>query len=157
MNRRDREITDIKDIKNVLERVKFCTLGVNDGDMPYVLPISYGYELSDDGSILTLYFHCAQKGKKSDLWSKSGKASFSIASMDGLIEGEMACDYSCRYASVIGSGTVEQVSAVEEKVHALEKIMENQTERSWTIENKAANGVAVWRLVSSDFTGKQRK
>lgn len=157
MYRNEREMKDINDIKKQIRRVKFCTVSVNDGDAPYVVPISYGYEFSSENSVLTLYFHCAQKGKKSDLWLKSGKASFSIASMDGLIEGENACDYSCRFASVVGSGMIEQIFDVDEKIHALEKIMENQTERNWKIEQKAAKGVALWRLISSDFTGKQRK
>lgn len=157
MYRSDRKMTDINDIKKLISRVKFCTVAVNDDAVPYVLPISYGYEFSHGDTILTLYFHCAEKGKKSDLWVKNGKASFSIASMDGLIEGEKACDYSCRYASVIGSGIVEKISDADEKVHALEKLMENQTGENWTIENGDARGVAIWRLISTDFTGKHRK
>lgn len=51
MNRSDREITDIKDIKNVLERVKFCTLGVNDSDVPYVFRF-----LMDTNSAMTAVF-----------------------------------------------------------------------------------------------------
>ena len=156
MNRIDRKMTEIKDIKELISRVKFCSVAVNDGGVPYIIPISYGYEFSADDSVLTLYFHCAQKGKKSDLWREKGRASFSVASMDGLVKGEKACNYSCNYASVIGSGTIEQVTDTDEKVYGLEKIMENQTGDKWTIERNEAKGVAVWKLLSSDFTGKHR-
>lgn len=156
MNRIDRKMTEINDIMELISRVKFCAVAVNDGGTPYVVPISYGYEFSEDDSILTLYFHCAKKGKKSYLWLKNGKASFSIASMDGLIEGEKACDYSCNYASVIGSGSLRQLSDPDEMAHGLEKIMENQTGDKWTIKSEETKGVALWKLCSSDFTGKHR-
>lgn len=64
MNRKDRAITDQTDCIQLLSRCDTLRLGLWDGTMPYVVPISFGMEVIDNQVIL--YFHGAARGKKVD-------------------------------------------------------------------------------------------
>ena len=71
MRRNDREVTDINEIKNILNLCKTCHLAMVDGNMPYVIPLSFGYVM--DGDTLTLYFHSAKEGRKIDILKRNGR------------------------------------------------------------------------------------
>ena len=57
MRRSDREIKDFDEILKVLEKCDVCRLAFNDGDYPYIVPMSFALEY--DGSEASLYFHSA--------------------------------------------------------------------------------------------------
>ena len=62
MRRADRQITDVKEISEILQGCKVCHLAMTDQGMPYVVPLNFGYVM--EGEILTLYFHSAWEGRK---------------------------------------------------------------------------------------------
>lgn len=53
MRRADREVTDINDIRQILDEGEVLHIALNNGVYPYILPVNYGYELS--GGRLTLF------------------------------------------------------------------------------------------------------
>lgn len=67
VRRKDKEITNRAEIEGILKKAFICHLGLSDGDLPYVVPMNYGYE---DGHI---YLHCATEGKKLDIIKKNNK------------------------------------------------------------------------------------
>ena len=77
MRRSDREITDEKELLQVISECDVCRLALNDEEVPYILPLNFGEEVS--GGRLYLYFHGAAEGRKYDLISrdpqKTGRAS----------------------------------------------------------------------------------
>ena len=81
MRRKEREVTDIKEIREVLDSCKVCRLGIADEGGAYIVPLNYGYRLED--GVLTLYFHGAKEGKKLDLIRKNPEVGFE---MDGRHE-----------------------------------------------------------------------
>ena len=44
MRRKDREITDLRQIEEILEEAQIVRVAMSDGDSPYVVPLNYGYE-----------------------------------------------------------------------------------------------------------------
>ena len=62
MRRQDRAVDDPTIIKAFLHRCKMVTLAIHDEPFPYIVPLSYGYEVNDDG--LIFYFHGAAEGHK---------------------------------------------------------------------------------------------
>ena len=46
MRRADREVTDINDIRQILDEGEVLHIALNNGVYPYILPVNYGYELS---------------------------------------------------------------------------------------------------------------
>ena len=76
MTRREREVTDINDILQIINETKILHLGLSDEGWPYVVPMNYGYEYVDGK--LTFYLHGATKGYKFDVLEKNPKVSFAL-------------------------------------------------------------------------------
>ena len=65
MRRKNREVTDMNEILDILRRCDTIRLGLTGADGPYVVPVSFGLDLSGEKPVV--YFHCARKGMKVDL------------------------------------------------------------------------------------------
>lgn len=62
MIKSDREILDTAIIRAILDRIDTVHVGINDGVYPYVVPLSFGFDLDEE--TLDIYIHCALKGYK---------------------------------------------------------------------------------------------
>ena len=69
MRRKDREITDICAILELVSECKVCRLAMTDGGVPYIVPLNYGYEYADGA--LTFYFHSAKEGRKLEILKRT--------------------------------------------------------------------------------------
>ena len=56
MTRREREVTDINDILQIINETKILHLGLSDEGWPYVVPMNYGYEYVDGPKGTNLMF-----------------------------------------------------------------------------------------------------
>lgn len=156
MRRKDREVTDIAEIRSILDAAKTMTVAMVDSGKPYALPLHYGYEL-EEGK-LTLYFHSAPVGRKMEILKENPSVFCTIALDNGLIgEGNNACVYGCRFASVMGSGRASVLSDTLEKKQALDILMKHQTGRESFDYPSDLSKVAVVRLTLDAFTCKANK
>ena len=48
MRRKDREITNINEIHNIIHKARILHLGMFDGEYPYIVPLHYGYSFNED-------------------------------------------------------------------------------------------------------------
>lgn len=154
MTRRERQVTDINEIKNILDKSKVLHLGLVDGDEPYVVPMNYGYVL--EGEKLTIYLHGANRGKKLDLIRANPKVFFEMCCDIVPFEGEVACKYGITYASIMGRGTAEIIEDVEEKKLALSVLMKTQTGKDFQFEDKMTTIVSVIKITTAEYTAKHR-
>ena len=76
MRRSDREITDEQELLQVISECDVCRLALNDEEVPYILPLNFGEEVSDGR--LYLYFHGAAEGRKYDLISRDPQTAFEM-------------------------------------------------------------------------------
>ena len=65
MRRKDREVTQKEELIEILDSCKTACIAMIDGDIPYNVPLNYGYEFKGDD--LILFFHCAKEGRKIDI------------------------------------------------------------------------------------------
>ena len=150
MRKKNQEITDPTIIEEILTEAEICRLAMMDGDKPYILPFNYAYLEN------CIYIHCAKVGKKIDLLSKNGEVCFEIEHTAQLIEGEKACDWTERYRSIVGYGSVEILSDFDEKQHGLDIIMRsNGMKGEITFEKKHVEAVAILKLIITSLTAKQ--
>ena len=64
-----------------------------------------------------------------------------------LLEADVACDFSAKFRSVIGTGTLSLVEDTSEKIKGLNTLMKQTTARpEWSYGDAMLNGVAVFRL-----------
>ncbi len=155
MRRKDREVTDIGKILEIVEKAKVLHLGLFDGEFPYVVPLHYGFEYTD--GILVFYLHSAKEGHKLDLIKENPNVCIELeCDVSDISGGENPCKYSSTYASVMGRGKAETVQDVQEKIKGLKLLMENQTGRGFEIDEKMTSAVEVIKVVLSGFTAKAR-
>lgn len=154
MTRREREVTDINKILEILDKCKVLHLGLVDGDEAYVVPMNYGYTYENDK--LTLYLHGARRGKKIDLMRANPKVFFEMDCDIVPFEGEVACKYGITYSSIMGKGKAEIVEDPVEKMKALSILMKTQTNKDFEFNEKLVSVVAVIRIDVTEFTAKHR-
>ena len=155
MRRKDLEITDLNEKLSILAQCKVCRLGITLNDEPYIVPMNFGYTFAEN--ILTLYFHCAEEGKKIDILQANNKACFEVDCDHALVQADSACGYSFHYACLIGFGNCFFIDNKEEKIYALNALMRHQTneDRDFTFSDKDIEQVTIFKLVASEFTGKR--
>lgn len=153
MRRKDREITDIHQIVDIMRKCDTCCLALFDKEYPYIIPLNFGVTYEND--TITLYFHGASVGKKLDLIKQNNKASFEMDCGHKLITGENDCDYTMEYESVCGRGHII-ICDDDEKVSSLINLMKQygRMEGHNFTENDL-KAVTVFKLVVDKITGKK--
>ena len=106
MRRSDREVTDTKEIVQMLLRCTALSLAFG-GETPYVVPLSFG--VVQQGECLALYMHCAPEGEKLARMAADPHVAFAAYRSGPLTEAPVACGYSTDYESVCGSGVLRLV------------------------------------------------
>ncbi|OON99877.1 MAG: MFS transporter [Epulopiscium sp. Nele67-Bin004] len=153
MRRKDREVTNINEIYKVIDECNCCRVGFIDEGQVYIVPLSFGYTVDSD--VITLYFHSAMTGRKIDLAKKKPNVGFEMDCGQQLQTGEVACDYSTNFKSVIGNGEISIVDNKEEKILALQKLMQQHTSKSdWEFDTKMLDVTCILKLVVSNISCK---
>ena len=154
VTKRETQIVDENQIIHILNTAKVLNLGLAVDNMPYVVPMNYGYTL-EDGK-LVFYLHSAVKGNKLDMIRSNPNVYFSMDCDHVSFEGEKPCQYGLAYAAVMGRGTAVIVENVEEKKKAMSILMKTQTGKDFSFENRLVSIVAVIRIDVTEFTAKHR-
>ena len=154
MTKRERQITDLSQIRDILDRGKVLHLGLCADNMPYVVPMNYGYTM--EGEKLTVYLHSAVRGKKLDLLQANPNVSFAIDCDLIPFAGKLPCQYGLAYSSIMGRGTAQLVEDVEEKKKAMSILMKTQTGKDFSFEDRLVSIVAVIRIDVTEYTAKHR-
>ena len=155
MTRREREITDINKIIEILDKSKIAHIGMVDGDEPYVVPMNYGYIFENDK--LIIYLHGEKRGRKIDVMQANPKVFFEAECGIQPFEGDIACRYGIAYSSIMGKGIAEIIDEdVEEKKKALSLLMKAQTGKDFEFEDKMVAFVSIIKITVSEFTAKYR-
>ncbi len=154
ITRRELEVTDIAEIKEILDKSMIVHIGMIDGDEPYVVPMNYGYTLED--GVLCLYLHGATMGRKTEIMKKNPKVFFEMECDITPFEGKVACQYGTAYASVMGLGRAEILEDIEEQKAGLSQFMKTQTGKDFVFEDRMMTMVNVIKITATEFTAKRR-
>lgn len=149
MRRREKQITDTKQMEQILEQAQVCRLAMVDKGHPYVVPLNFGYR---DGS---LYFHSAPEGRKIDVLRSSPMVCFEVDELVKLNKAAGACDWGVSFKSVIGTGTARLLDSPEEKKAGLDIIMAQYSDRTFDYPDEMLAKTAVIQVTIHEMTGKQ--
>lgn len=153
MRRTDREVTEIEDIINIMERCDVCRIALNNDGYPYILPLNFGMQV--EGERIELYFHGAVEGMKYDLIQKDNRASFEMDCSHRLVMNNEQGSCTMEYESVIGQGHIEMVSD-DKKYEALCILMKHYHQEKFPFNKKIMPMTKVFKLVVENVTGKKR-
>lgn len=114
VRRKEREITDSAEMRQVLKATKYVTIALCMDNKPYLVALSHGYDEANN----RLYFHCAPEGKKL-VYAQANNHVWGQAVLDFGVTEE--CDYA--YTCVHFSGIIGLVSNSQEKWHGMEVLV----------------------------------
>lgn len=153
MRRTDKEIIAREQLDAIIRGSQVCRLALIAEGRPYLVPLSFGY----DGA--ALYFHTALEGRKIAAFLAGGEVCFECERNVEVRRGneDNACQWSMDYESVIGYGTVSELTTGDDKRHALNQIMRQYTGRDWTYPDASLTKTRAWKLAITSLTGKISK
>ena len=154
LTKRELQITDENQIRNILDTAKVVHLGLCVDNEPYVVPMNYGYTMEDGH--LVIYLHSAVRGKKLDMIQKNPRVFIEMDCDRQPFEGEKPCQYGLSYSSLMGRGTARIIEDVAEKEQAMAALMKTQTRKDFTFNEKLVSIVAVVRIDVEEYTAKHR-
>jgi uncharacterized protein len=150
MRRRDREITDRTVIDEIIFKADVLHLAMADGNIPYVVPLSFGY----DGQ--HIYIHTAPKGLKLDFLARNPNVCFSMVGYVQYQPTMTSCDAGTKFLSVVGRGRCEVLSGLDGKREGLGTLMRHYTKSKLEFSAAAVLGTTVLRITITELKGKRR-
>jgi len=152
VRRKDREITSIEEMRQVLKTTKYVTVASCMGNEPYLVSLSHGYDETKN----CLYFHCAPEGKKLVYWKANDKVWGQAVVDFGVTE---ECDYA--YTSVHFSGRMRLVDDLGEKQHAIAVLVRqvslNPEEKLAKIKLEKLEKTTIGRIDIEYLSGKKHQ
>jgi nitroimidazol reductase NimA-like FMN-containing flavoprotein (pyridoxamine 5'-phosphate oxidase superfamily) len=154
MRRKDREIADPAEIREILDRSDSCRIGFAASGVPYVVAMNFGYRWAER---LTLFFHCAREGRKLELMEQNPRVCFQMDTDRELVRGRNACSWGMRYRSLAGTGTLSRVETKEEKIEGLNRIMAHYgSGENNAYDPKMLEATEVLKLEVNEYSGKKK-
>jgi len=149
MRKEEREIKSFDEVEAVVRAARIVRLGLAVDDVPYVVPVNFGYEPG------RLYFHCALEGRKLDMMRKNPRVAFEVEMDVEMVSAARACGWTVKFRSVIGSGLARIVKSEEEKVHGLDVLMRHHGGPVEEYSAKALEKTCVVAVEIEEMTGKK--
>ena len=154
MRRKDREITQIVLIEEIISKADVCRIGLANDNIPYIVTMNFGYLSSPEPR---LYFHCANEGRKLEMIAKNNFVCFEMDTDHEIFKGLKGCDWGMKFRSVIGTGNITIITEKEEKRAGMDSIMKHYGgDREFAYDEKVFGRTTVLRLEIKEMTGKKR-
>lgn len=151
MRRQEKEITDVVELQDILKQGRVCRVGMTDGDVPYVVPLNFGYH---DGK---LYFHSATEGSKIELLKVNPRVCFEVTIEEELSKKGEPCAWGMNFKSVIGFGQAKFVEDDACKRAGLNAIIKHydHDKASHEFTPEMLSRVSVIEVGIENMTGKK--
>jgi len=151
LRRSEKEITDPRELVEIIRGQKYMTLALCQKDEPYLVTMNYGFDTDNQ----CLYFHCAAEGKKIDILNQNPNIWGQILEDCGYLDGQ--CDHA--YRCVEFKGTVTFLKTREAKRHALELMIDQLEPNPGAVKErfkseKAFDNVTVGSIQIKAMNGK---
>ena len=143
-------IHDLQQVEEILSKAKFLRLGLSDSDIPYIVPMAFGYKGN------AIYLHSSQKGKKICILEKNSRVCFEADVETEVMTSDDPCKYNVRYRSVIGHGQAKFLEDNNEKVEGLTILSEHYGKKGpFEFEEWKVNRLCVIKIEIEMMTGKE--
>jgi len=149
MRRKEKEISKLAELETIISKAKVCHLALSVDNQPYVVPLCFGYKSK------TMYFHSASEGKKLDMIRANPQVCFELFVNDTIVKADKACNWGMKFKSVIGFGKAQILESDEDKIKALDIIMNQYANQSWEYKPKMLDQTTLIKVEIEELTGKQ--
>lgn len=155
MRRKDREVTDPKEIKAIINKADACRIALAVENTPYIVALNFGYEWNDE--LPVFYFHCAHEGKKLDMMKQNSLVclQLDVEHEFEYIEETVYC--TMNYGSIIAMGKLEIITDEAERIKGLDLLMEHSVRPlPEKYPESSLKRTTVLRLTINELTAKQK-
>jgi hypothetical protein len=149
MRRAAKEITNRRELEDVLARAEVVFLALRDDPAPYVLPMNAAWA---DGA---LWFHGAPAGRRRDLVDRDARVGFAAVVDARVVPAATACGFTATGRSVVGHGTLRVCTDEAERRRGLDAIMRRHGMERPAYDAGALGRTAVLRLDVEELRGKR--
>lgn len=152
MRRKDKLVTDNKQLHEVIHKAEVGRLAMADGNEPYVIPLSFGF----DGT--HLYFHAAREGRKVDILKRNNLVCVEFEENVKLLKSvNKVCDWSVQYFSVLCHGKAELIEDLEEKRYGLNQVVKQYSPdfSFHPFTERELSSVLVYKILIDRMVGKK--
>jgi nitroimidazol reductase NimA-like FMN-containing flavoprotein (pyridoxamine 5'-phosphate oxidase superfamily) len=149
MHRREKEITDRAEMEAILQDAAVCRIGMCDGGIPYVVPVTFVYERG------AVFIHSAPVGKKIRILRENPRVCVEVDVVGTVIPAAEPCRWSFTYRTVIAEGAAEWVVKEDEKVRTLTSLVRKYSGKGRVeFPGERLDEVTVIRIPLDSITGK---
>lgn len=154
MRRNEKEITNEKEIYEILKGGKYAIISLARDNEAYIITLSYGYDQEKHA----LYFHCAKEGQKIDFIKFNSSVCGTIIEDNGYKE-----ECSQAFRSLVFRGKIAIVDNLQEKKYAFDVLLNHLEKNKNKMKDKHFNNdgaydkPAILRLDIEEITGKEEK
>jgi uncharacterized protein len=151
MRRKDREITDQKEIDKIIQDCEVCYLGLSDGSEPYVVPLNFGFENN------TIYFHSAPDGRKLDFIKQNKRVCIAFTSdYELVIEGKPQ-EWTTHYTSAIAYGEAEIITDPVAKQKGINVLIGKYSNRDYEFSPEVLAAFTIIKVTLTEKSGKSSR
>lgn len=151
MRRSERQVCDINEIYGILSRCDTMALGMNGGNEPYIVPMTFACSL-ENGQI-TVYFHSAKGGRKWEILNRDPRVCVEAHLYYKTVQENNSV--TAKYESVIGTGSVEKVEDKKEKVEIFKLMLDHYRQSGFPAQScKGLSECETFKVVLTEVNGK---
>jgi nitroimidazol reductase NimA-like FMN-containing flavoprotein (pyridoxamine 5'-phosphate oxidase superfamily) len=116
MRRKEKQITERKEMDDIINASPVCRMAMAHGNEPYLVPLAFGY----DGN--AVYIHTAIQGKKIEIIEANPRVCIEFEHKVQVMKNDnQACKWSFSFQSVIGFGTISELRDPHQKIRFSQK------------------------------------
>ncbi|KUK85591.1 MAG: Putative flavin-nucleotide-binding protein [candidate division TA06 bacterium 34_109] len=153
MRRKDKEITDSKEIRKIIKDAIYCNVAMCQNNTPYLVPMNFGFQ--ED----FIYLHSVNEGWKIDILKENPQVCIEIVQDVQFIKSLNICRSSMKYNSVLIFGKAEFILDQIEKKKALgfivSKYNKNIAEDELKFSDYDLGRLTVLKVKMEKVTGKK--
>jgi nitroimidazol reductase NimA-like FMN-containing flavoprotein (pyridoxamine 5'-phosphate oxidase superfamily) len=152
LRRKERAVVTKEAIEEIIKKAEVLRVAYTKNQQPYIVPVNFGYK--EDA----FYFHCANKGKKLEMIESNSNVAFELEGTVELVKGEIPCEFTMTYESVVGTGSASIVYERQEKIIGLNHIMKQYSDEVELKYNKdLVDRIVIVKIDVVEMTGKKSK
>jgi nitroimidazol reductase NimA-like FMN-containing flavoprotein (pyridoxamine 5'-phosphate oxidase superfamily) len=130
----ERGAYDRATIDGILDEALICHVGFVVDGQPYVIPTIH----ARDGDML--YLHGSPASRMLRTIKGGVDVCVTVTLLDGLVLARSVYNHSMNYRSVVALGRAEEVTDLQEKLHAMERIVEHVRPGRWSEARQPNDG-----------------
>lgn len=155
-----REVTETEALRQILEDCDVVRLGLTDEDGMFIVPVNFGYELSEENGArkLRLYIHSAKEGRKAEAFVRHPVAALEMDCGHEVITGSIPAVIPTLTEALWEPGESVRLPRRRKKIHGLTLLMKHtDPEASVNFLPEMLERVGVYCIDVLEFTGKKRE